>query len=39
MKKMFINAHKKIEEALYPFDPVGFYVLIPCILILLYLFI
>ncbi len=38
MKKMFINTHRKIEEVLYPFDPVGFYVLIPFILILLYLF-
>ncbi len=38
MKKMFINTHREIEKILHPFDPVGFYVLMPFILILLYMF-
>ena len=38
MKKMFINTHKEIGKILYPFDPIGFYVILPFILILLYLF-
>lgn len=38
MKKVFINMHKGMEKVLYPFDPIGFYVLIPFILTLLYFF-
>jgi hypothetical protein len=38
MKKMFINIHKELEKELHPFDPIGFYILLPFILILLYLF-
>jgi hypothetical protein len=35
---MLITMHKEIEKILYPFDPVGFYILLPFILILLFLF-
>jgi len=38
IKMKLERVHKEIEEALSPFDPIGFYVLIPTVLILLYLF-
>ena len=38
LKKMFNNIHKELDKILHPFDPFGFYVLVPTILIMLYLF-
>ena len=38
MKTLLKDIHRELENALYPFDPIGFYVLVPFALILLYLF-
>jgi hypothetical protein len=38
MKKMFSEVHGEIEKILHPIDPIGFYVLIPFVLLLMFLF-
>ena len=38
MKKMFSDVHREIEKILHPIDPIGFYVLIPFVLLLMFLF-
>lgn len=38
IKIMFNRIHREITKILYPFDPIGFYVLVPAIIILLFLF-